>query len=1019
MARHLIYTFLLLLFLQQVNGQSVKQYSFTHYSTSGGLASYEVTSITQDETGYMWIATNNGLQRFDGSRYLSFRKEKNNPNTLPNNVVTQVLMDHRNNLWVMTADGKIGIFDRSSFFYREVPVKGISDHAARTGSRQLIKDYEGHLFLLIHNQAFATLDETKMDFSPANNFIPIPADWKITSFAQQPGTKRYWFGRTNGLAIYDSRSSHFSYAGFNTEEEAIIYQMGDISSPAHIFFDRHDRVWFDSWVGSPRIYAFDLLKKKKVLDFNTLGSLINSYNEVGGFLQQRNGDIWLKGLGIFGKYLDDQKTFQKVYNGYENEQSIYYDGVNDFYEDRDENIWVATSNNGVYRFNPSEQYFINIPHINRKSKAKGIGSIMSFAHLRNGTMLAGSWGDGLYRYDQYNNVIPLNIKGIPEINFINIWSMAFSPDSNTIWMGGQPGIYAVDQRTNSSRYYNPSLLKDRTVRSVVTDRNGNLWMGMQNLGVMKWDVEKGKQKFDDGMSAYPLIPRDAQVMQMIRDSRGLVWVATSAHGTYVINPVSEQLVMHFGEQEPEERRLKWNSCIGLLEYDDTTMVIAANGLHLYNTRQHRIMKVVPLPESMPSEITAMQRDNSGYLWLSATSGIFRVNPKSDIFIHFDRVDGIANDRFVYAASSKFPDGRIVFGADNQIVMFDPDAVKINNMAPDITISGFKLGTRDLLVDSLLRRPQIDIPPGENSVSIEYAGLSFASAYIVMYKLEGIDHDWKRDQGNSQAVYTYLPPGTYTFLVKSEDAEGNSGKTVTRLKIVVHPYFYRTWWFYSLLVLLLLVILYGIDRERVKRMKDLQKMRSEIANNLHKDVTTTLSNINLLGEMAKIKADKDINRSKEYIDQISNKSHNMIIAMDDILWSIDPENDSMEKTLLRMMEFTDALKNRYGGNIELALDKKLRSLKPDMRTRNEFFLIFKEGLRLIVQYAGGRDTLVNIDLFRNRLSLKLQDATASLDTHVEQLEKSIRDINNRAKSIKAEADIQYDKNGMAVILLIPV
>ena len=146
---------------------------------------------------------------------------------------------------------------------------------------------------------------------------------------------------------------------------------------------------------------------------------------------------------------------------------------------------------------------------------------------------------------------------------------------------------------------------------------------------------------------------------------------------------------------------------------------------------------------------------------------------------------------------------------------------------------------------------------------------------------------------------------------------------------------------------------------------------------------------------------------------------MIIAMDDILWSIDPENDSMEKTLLRMMEFTDSLKNRYNATIELALDKKLRQLRLDMRTRNEFFLIFKLGLRLIIQHAGGTDTVINIDLFRNRLSLKLQDATAKLDTHVEEIEKSIKEIHSRAKEIQAEADVQYDKNGIAIILLIPV
>ena len=200
---------------------------------------------------------------------------------------------------------------------------------------------------------------------------------------------------------------------------------------------------------------------------------------------------------------------------------------------------------------------------------------------------------------------------------------------------------------------------------------------------------------------------------------------------------------------------------------------------------------------------------------------------------------------------------------------------------------------------------------------------------------------------------------------------------------------------------------------------LQNVRTDIASNLHDEVNTTLNHINLLSEMARIKADKDIDRSKEFIDQISHKSHSMILAMDDILWSIDPQNDSMEKSLLRMMEFADVLKNMFGASIELALDKKVRSLKLDMKTRHDVFLIFKEALRMIVEYSGGRQTLIHIDLFKHKLSVKLQDATANLDKHVAEIDKIIKEMNSKAVLINADLDVQYDKNGIAVILLVPV
>ena len=146
------------------------------------------------------------------------------------------------------------------------------------------------------------------------------------------------------------------------------------------------------------------------------------------------------------------------------------------------------------------------------------------------------------------------------------------------------------------------------------------------------------------------------------------------------------------------------------------------------------------------------------------------------------------------------------------------------------------------------------------------------------------------------------------------------------------------------------LLYWIDRERMRRLLALQQVRSQIAGNLHTDVTTTLSNINLLSELAKIKADKDISKSKEFIDQIHEKSRRMIDAMDDMMWSIQPENDNMQKTLARMTEFAQGLQKNHDFEIEMIVDNKVRSLELDMKSRHEIFLIFKEALKNVTAHS---------------------------------------------------------------------
>jgi signal transduction histidine kinase len=236
--------------------------------------------------------------------------------------------------------------------------------------------------------------------------------------------------------------------------------------------------------------------------------------------------------------------------------------------------------------------------------------------------------------------------------------------------------------------------------------------------------------------------------------------------------------------------------------------------------------------------------------------------------------------------------------------------------------------------------------------------------------------------------------------------------------VSHP-FWRAWWFYGILVLVAAAILYGIDRERIQRMRSMQQMRSQIAGNLHQEINTTLNSISLLSEMAKMKADKDLARSKEYIDKIGEKSQNMIIAMDDILWSIQPENDNMEKTILRIEEFADALRNRYGTAIELQVDKRARNLQLDMKTRHEFFLIFKEALKTLVQLAGAKEVLIYLDFSINKLALKTQAPGALLDSEDLQIEKSLQEMEKRASLIGAVLDVQADARASNIILLLPV
>src|SRR6476659_2022209 len=199
--------------------------------------------------------------------------------------------------------------------------------------------------------------------------------------------------------------------------------------------------------------------------------------------------------------------------------------------------------------------------------------------------------------------------------------------------------------------------------------------------------------------------------------------------------------------------------------------------------------------------------------------------------------------------------------------------------------------------------------------IEFSAMNYSKLTKLdyYYQLQNFDTAWIKSDDRHQAIYTYLPPGSYRFKVKTENVEGISSSEITYFHISVSPPFWRTWWFYSAIIVGIILVLYLLDRDRMKRLATLHNIRLSITSQLHQDVSYTLNNINMLSQIAKLKTEKDIVQSKELIDEISGKSYDMMVSMDEILWSIDPDNDTMEKTLQRIFEFANTLETANGAS----------------------------------------------------------------------------------------------------------
>ena len=691
-----------------------------------------------------------------------------------------------------------------------------------------------------------------------------------------------------------------------------------------------------------------------------------AYHSINGFLEQGNGDIWLHGTSLFAKFNEEKKIFEDVRNESLKLNGIDLETIYQLYEDRDANIWISSSN-GLFMFNPGKQIFSNLPNI-RKGKDELKNSVDAVLQSQSGIIYTSTWGAGIFAYDSNFNVVPNPLIPIAKDNngFAG-WDM-HERKNGEIWIAVQGGsIRIYDPKKNKTASLKLSVFENKTVRQVIEDSIGNMWMGTQYGLIIKCT----NSNWHDTINAFKIMHRfKGRITKMVTDKKGFVWVCTDRYGLYKLNAADGSIADHYDEESPAGRRLQTAGANDVFQYNDSILLIASKGLNVLNTNTNKISFINTNYGKESNSLHSILRDKQGYLWLAFYDGLCRMELGKNIFLYFGSEDGISNKHFQLNASAVLDDGRILLGTTTDFLLFDPLKINLPKISAPVNIAGFLLADKSLQVDSLLRLKKIILPYYNNTFTINLTTFSYLHDHAILYMLEGDNDKWQLATDN-QVTFNRLPPGTYTFKVKSISASGAESDTITQMIITIVPPFWSTWWFYGLLILSGLVIFYLVDRERLLRIRATQKLRTDIALSLHHDVNTSLNNINLLSEMARMKVDKDILKSKALIEQISEKSNDMIIAMDDMLWVIDPANDNMEKTVLRMNEFIDALRNRHEADIEIHVDEKVKDLKLDMKLRHGFFFIFKSALRCMVQYSGMKQVLHNIDLQKKGLCLEMQ------------------------------------------------
>ncbi|MEO6133487.1 MAG: triple tyrosine motif-containing protein, partial [Saprospiraceae bacterium] len=310
---------------------------------------------------------------------------------------------------------------------------------------------------------------------------------------------------------------------------------------------------------------------------------------------------------------------------------------------------------------------------------------------------------------------------------------------------------------------------------------------------------------------------------------------------------------------------------------------------------------------------------------------------------------------------------------------------------------------------------------ENMITFDFAALNFTNSILnqYAYKLEGFNEDWIHSGNKQSATFTNLDGGTYTFRVKAANNDGVWNEIGTEVVLIVDPPYWKTWWFYLLCVLFIAGVLYALYRFRINQILKLQHIRMRISRDLHDDIGSTLSSINMMSSMAGAVNDSE-KKSSDLFQTISSASRQALELMNDIVWSINPKNDKMEMIIIRMRQYASEMLEAAQIPFTIEMDDACKQIILPIEKRKDFYLIFKEAINNLAKYSNANKVDIRLHYVNRLLALLISDDGHGFDPSADQKGNGLKNMKARAEMLRGDLNISSKPGaGTTIALNIPV
>ncbi len=797
---------------------------FLHYGSEEGLSQSSAQVITQDNLGFLWIGTQDGLNRFDGYSFKVFRPDPNDPNALRSGEILSIYNDGGGALWIGTDAG----------LHRYDPLTGKFKH-------------------WVHD---------------SQNPDSLVNDVVQAIYQDRQGV--LWIGTQSGLDQFDPSTDKFTHIRMPDRPPALI----NTDSINALYEDRRQTLWIGTNQG---LIGLGLAGQKFRRYQNESGNDSSlSFNEVSSISEEQDGMLWIgthKGLNRFDPWTGEFKRFT---HSELNPHSLADDSVQATYVDRAGQVWVGTRQ-GLDRFDPANQGFTHYRNDSTYASSLSSNVIDSIFEDRGGVLWIGTHDGGLNEHDRIQDQFTYyhHANSDPDSLSGDVIFPILPTSSGEVWIGTyQAGLDLFDPTTGRAERFlhdpaNPSSLSDDTVLSLFLDKDGTLWIGTHqgmdklfpgspqffhffnsaadpnsipfgsvsaifrdNQSTYWVGTEHGLRIFNpatgeftkpqaSGANLYGLT--DGPVTAIFQDKSGILWFGTYTHGLFRLNPTTKQLEQYTNDPN-NKNSLSSNSVLEIFEDHRGILWVATfgGGLDRYAPEKNEFIQFQQ-QQGLPNNVVyGVLEDQYGDLWMSTNMGISRFNVSTGVFDNFTVKDGLQGNEFDSNAFAKDSTGQMYFGGVGGLTVFNPADIHPNPYIPPLAITS--LTTQDgkplTTAQTAETLQEVTLAYPQNSFDLSFSALSFSQVdnNQYKYKLEGLDANWHSAGARHQADYTNLPGGTYTLHILGSNSDGIWNEVGATVKVTVIPPFWQTWIFRGLTGMVVMLTAFVAYRSRVRGMQ---------------------------------------------------------------------------------------------------------------------------------------------------------------------------------------------------------